>query len=135
MITLIDTSLWIDFTRARSPRSLKQFIVPYILHPTAHLAEPVAFEVLRHATSKERAQLTRQFQTLPMLPTPAGLWSRAAELGQACRSAGHKAGSLDLLISAVALSHRAVIITLDEDFQKIAAVCGLQVKLLPRLGK
>jgi hypothetical protein len=50
MITLIDTSLWIDFTRARSPRSLKQFIAPYILHPSAHLAESVTFEVLRHAT-------------------------------------------------------------------------------------
>jgi hypothetical protein len=60
MITLIDTSLWIDFTRARSPRSLKQFIVPYALHPTAHLAEPITFEVLRHATLKESKQLTRQ---------------------------------------------------------------------------
>jgi len=132
MITLIDTSLWIDFTRARSARSLKQFIVPYVLHPTAHLAEPVTFEVLRHATPKESKQLVRQFQTLPVLSTPAALWTRAAELGQACRSRGHTAGSLDLLIASVALSHQAVIITFDEDFQKIAAVSDLQVKLLRR---
>jgi hypothetical protein len=26
MATLIDTSLWIDFTRVRSPRSIKRFV-------------------------------------------------------------------------------------------------------------
>jgi predicted nucleic acid-binding protein len=130
--TLIDTSLWIDFTRTRSPQSLKQFIAPYILHPTAHIAEPVTFEILRHATPKESRQLTQQFQTLPMLTTPAGIWSQAIELGQACRQKRHTAGSLDLLIASVALYHKAVVITFDEDFGKIACVCDLQVKLLRR---
>ena len=85
MVTLIDTSLWIDFTRARSPQTLKLFIAPYILHPDAHLAEPIAFEILRHATAAEARQLTQQFQTLPMLATPPDLWTRAALLGQTCR--------------------------------------------------
>jgi hypothetical protein len=58
MASLIDTSLWIDFTRVRSPQTLKQFIAPYILHPDAHLAEPVTFEILRHATPAEVRQLT-----------------------------------------------------------------------------
>ena len=44
MTLLLDTSLWIDFTRARSPAPLKQFIAPYVLDPEAHLAEPVRFE-------------------------------------------------------------------------------------------
>ena len=39
MPALIDTSLWIDFTRSRSPQSLKRFIAPYILSPDAALAE------------------------------------------------------------------------------------------------
>ena len=39
MATLIDTSLWIDFTRTRSPQSIKRFIAPYILHLDAHLAD------------------------------------------------------------------------------------------------
>jgi predicted nucleic acid-binding protein len=108
----------------RSPRSLKQFIAPYILHPAAHLAEPITFEVLRHATPEEGRQL--------MLTTPADLWSRAAELGCACRSQGHTAGALDLLIASVALSHRAVIITFDDDFQKIVTASDLQIKLLER---
>ena len=130
--TLIDTSLWIDFTRARSPQILKQFIAPFILHPDAHLAEPVAFEILRHATPAEARQLNAQFQTLPLLSTPVDLWARAADLGQTCRQKNITVGSLDLLIAAIALHHSAEVITFDVDFQKIASAAPLQVKLLIR---
>ena len=43
MTLLLDTSLWIDVTRARSPAALKQFIAPFVHDPAAHLAEPVRF--------------------------------------------------------------------------------------------
>ena len=132
MPTLIDTSLWIDFTRTRSPRTLKRFIAPFILDPDAHLAEPIAFEVLRHATPAEAKQLTQQFQTLPMLATPILLWSQATELGQACRQKNITVPSLDLLIAAIALHHGAEVVTFDDDFQKIAGVSKLRVKLLKR---
>ena len=89
MASLIDSSLWIDFTRARSPRALKQFIAPYILAPDAVLAEPIAFEVLRYASDEEIVELQEQFRFLPMLPTPSDLWTRAAELGRACRKEGN----------------------------------------------
>jgi predicted nucleic acid-binding protein len=132
MPTLIDTSLWIDFTRTRSPRTLKRFIAPFILDPDAHLAEPITFEILRHATPVEAKQLTQQFQTLPMLATPPLLWSQAAELGQACRQKNITVNSLDLLIAAIALHHGAEVVTFDDDFQRIASVSNLQVKLLKR---
>ena len=88
MARLVDASLWIDFTRARSPRDLKEFIAPYILDAEACLAEPIAFEILRYANDEEARQLQAQFQTLPMLATPATLWSDAAALGQRCRRDG-----------------------------------------------
>jgi predicted nucleic acid-binding protein len=132
MATLIDTSLWIDFTRTRSPQSLKHFIAPYILHPEAHLAEPVTFEVLRYATPDESKQLTQQFQTFPVLATPSDLWGKAASLGQACRTKGIMAGSLDLLIASVARHYGATLITFDEDFLRIATVSDLRVKRLQR---
>jgi predicted nucleic acid-binding protein len=130
--TLVDTSLWIDFTRTRSPRVLKQFIAPYILSPTSHLAEPIIFEILRHATAKERGLLNQQLQTLPLLATPPSLWMQASELGQACRDKGCTVGAIDLLIAGVALANQALVVTFEEDFQKIAKVCELQVKLLRR---
>ena len=132
MSTLIDTSLWIDFTRTRSPRKLKRFIAPYILDPDTHLAEPITFELLRHATPAEAQQLTQQFQTLPMLATPPLLWAQAAVLGQDCRRKHITANSLDLLIATIALHHHAELVTFDHDFQRIASVSNLQVKLLKR---
>jgi predicted nucleic acid-binding protein len=132
MATLIDTSLWIDFTRTRSPRTLKRFIAPYILHPDAHLAEPIAFEILRHATVAEARQLTQQFQTLPMLATPPLLWTQAADLGQRCRRKNITVSLLDLLIAAIALHHGAEVVTFDGDFQKLAGISNLRVKLLPQ---
>src|SRR5947207_6463595 len=114
MAALIDTSLWIDFTRARSPQALKRFIAPFLLDPEAHLAEPVVFEILRHATPAENKQLTQQFQTVPILATPTDLWRQAAALGQACRCKSITASSMDLLIASVSLYHDAEVITFDD---------------------
>jgi len=130
--TLIDTSLWVDFARLRSPPALKRFIAPFILDASAHLAEPIAFELLRHATPAEDKQLRQQFQTMPILSTPASLWSDAAGLGQACRRKNLTISSLDLLIAAIAHHHGAEVLTFDGDFQKIAGVSSLRVKLLTR---
>nr|WP_221630018.1 MULTISPECIES: PIN domain nuclease [unclassified Synechococcus] len=131
---LLDTSLWIDFTRARSPAPLKQFIAPYVLDPAAHLAEPVLFEVLRSARPEESRLLEAQFDVLPCLPTPKDLWQRAIALGQACRQAGRTVFSLDLLVAAVAMHHDAVVVSFDADFEAIASVSALRLKRLNRPG-
>jgi predicted nucleic acid-binding protein len=127
---LLDSSLWINFTRARSPRALKQLIAPHILAPEAALAEPIVFEVLRHATDAEIRTVQAQFALIPCLKTPDELWTHAAKIGQSCRRKGISAGSLDLLIVAVAIYHGAEIITFDSDFETIARACNLRVKLL-----
>src|SRR5205823_1315100 len=110
----------------------KRFVAPYILDPAAHLAEPITFEILRHATPAEARQLGQQFATLPVLATPPLLWTRAADLGQACRRKNITVGSLDLLIATIALHHVAEVVTFDGDYLKIAGVSPLQVKLLQR---
>ena len=134
MTLLLDTSLWIDFTRTRSPVALKQCIAPYVLDPAAHLAEPVRFEVLRAARPDEARLLEAQFDTLPMLPTPADLWQQAINLGQACRQIGRTVLSLDLLIAAVALHHNAELVSFDADFEAITLVSALRINRLTRPG-
>ena len=134
MTLLLDASLWIDFTRTRSPVALKQCIAPYVLDPAAHLAEPVRFEVLRAARPEEARLLEAQFDTLPMLPTPADLWQQAINLGQACRQIGRTVLSLDLLIAAVALHHNAELVSFDADFEAIALVSALRLNRLTRPG-
>lgn len=134
MALLIDASLWVDFTRRNSPPPLKALIYPWIIEPTAVLCEPVAFEVLRHASPKEREPLTAQFATLPLLVTPPDLWQRACTLGQGCRDGGFTAGSLDLLIAATTIHHDSELVTFDTDFAEIARHSPLKVRLLTRDG-
>jgi predicted nucleic acid-binding protein len=132
MARLIDTSLWIDLTRAKSPTALKAFVAPYANDPDACLAEPIIFELLRNATDGEAKQLAQLFHTVPLLSSPPDLWNRAAQLGQQCRKNGITPGGLDLLISSVAIAHSAELITFDDDFQLIAGVSQLRVLLLKR---
>jgi predicted nucleic acid-binding protein len=134
MALLLDTSLWIDFTRQRSPRVLKQQIAPYVLDPQAHLAEPVVFELLRFARPVEQVQLEQQFATLPVLETPPTLWRDAARLGQSCRAAGLTLLSLDLLIGSLAIHHQATLVSFDRDFEAMARVSDLRVQVLERVG-
>ncbi len=134
MAALIESSLWIDFMRARSPRALKQFIAPYILAPDSSVAEPIVFEVLRHASAAEIRPIQAQFATMPSLMTPADLWKSATTLGQACRARGIVAGSQDLLIVTIAVHHDAELVTFDADFQLIARACKLRLTLLKRPG-
>lgn len=132
MARLIESSLWVDFTRAKTPPERKAAIRRWILDPEACLCEPVAFEVLRHATAQERPRIEAQFATLPLLSTPPMLWRDAAKLGQACRDRGLTAGSLDLVIAALALHHDAELVTFDGDYSAIGRASALRVTCLPR---
>ena len=132
MARLIDSSLWVDFTRAKSPASLQAAIQPWLLDPDACLCEPVAFEVLRHASPQEQKQIEAYFSTFPLLPTPATLWRDAADLGRRCRAKAITPGSLDLLISALAIHHQAELVTFDAGFSAIAKASTLRLHLLAR---
>lgn len=130
MARLIETSLWVDFTRAKTPPERKLEIQRWVLDPNACLCEPVAFEILRHATAKERPLIEAQFDTFPLLATPPQLWRDAALLGQTCRDQGFTAGSMDLLIATVAIHHDAELITFDRDYLSISRASKLNVNLL-----
>jgi predicted nucleic acid-binding protein len=132
MARLLDTNLWVDLTRARSSHALKTFISRYVDDPEACLAEPIIFEILRGATDVEARQLTAHIGVLPLLASPSNLWSSGVELGRACRRIGFSAGSIDLLISVIAIHHGAELVTFDDDFVKIAGISDLRLKLVRR---
>ena len=130
MARLIETSLWIDYTRAKSPLARKLAVQPWILDAEACISEAIAFEVMRHATPAERKEIDSLFATMPLLPTPSQLWRDATRLGQRCRDNGYTAGSIDLLIAATAIYYQAELITFDTDYAAIARIVPLKVRLL-----
>lgn len=132
MPLLLDRSLWVDFTRPRTPRKIKQFVANFVFDPDAHLAEPIVFEILRCASPSEAKGIRQQFQTIPILSTHASVWNDAIALGQACKSKNLTVNSFDLIIAAVAIHHNAEVVTFDGDFVDIASVSQLNVKLLNR---
>lgn len=132
MAKLPDTSLWVDLTRARTPRALKAFVAAYIDDPEVYLAEPILFEVLRFANQGEARLIQQLFADLPMLASPPDLWNRGVELGQTCRRHGVTAGSLDLLIAVIAIHHDAEFITFDAGFEEIGNVSPLRLTRLNR---
>jgi predicted nucleic acid-binding protein len=132
MARLIESSLRVDFTRSKSPLAFKTLIHPWILDPVAYLCEPIAIQVLRHATPQEQKWINAQFETLPLLPTPDHLWRDATRLGQQCRADGFNAGSLDLVIAALCIHHNAELVTSDADYLAIARSSKLRVVHLSR---
>jgi predicted nucleic acid-binding protein len=132
METVIETSMWVDFFRPKTPPGVKDQIKPWVLRHDVALCEPVACELLRSAAARERGWIQRHFATIPMLRTPAALWTEATQLGQRCHDAGVMVGALDLLIATVCVHHGAMLITFDEHFAEIAKRSRLQAKILPR---
>jgi predicted nucleic acid-binding protein len=132
MGTLIDSSLWVDYFRLKTPQKTKDQVVQFIDDEQALLCEPVRFEILRASLRTERRRLEETFATLPLLPTPADIWQRAIDVGQQCMDRGVKARPMDLLIATVCMHHLVEIVTFDAHFAQIAKVCPLNVQLLTR---
>lgn len=132
MATVIESSVWVDFFRPKTPLAVKEQIRPWILRSDLALCEPIICEILRSGPATERAIIERYFSTVLVLPTPATLWREATRLGQACHDAGVHVGALDLLIATVCLHHAAVLVTFDQAFNGIAKVSRMRVNVLQR---
>src|SRR5437667_4607540 len=132
MAALIDSSLWVDYFRAKTPAPVKQQVVSEIDSAEALLCVPVRFEIERAALRAERARIEQVFATVPLLSQPPDLWKEATALGQRCLDAGIHPRSLDLLIAQVAQHHQVEVVTFDTHFAAIAKASALKVRLLIR---
>src|SRR5690242_16023430 len=128
MGTVIDSSLWVDYFRAKTPVSIKRQVIPFIDRDDATLCEPVRFEILRAALESERSIVEDTFATLPILPTPTDIWGQAIILGQKGVDAGVKPRPMDLLIGAICLHHGVTLVTFDSHFAALAKVCPLKIR-------
>ena len=127
-----DANLWIEFVRLKTPPAVKHQARAVLSAPDRTLCEPISFEVLRAAPLGQRPLLEAFFALLPLLPTPADLWTRATTLGQRCYADRIVVPALDLLIAQVCIEHAATLVTFDGHFDGLASVSELRVEKLVR---
>jgi tRNA(fMet)-specific endonuclease VapC len=118
-VLLIDTSAWIDFFRGKHNTATDAVQLALQLGQ-ARLCGPVKAELLQGIkTKKEKQQLGVMFDAVENLPTDELDWEAAGNALQALRDNGITLPLTDALIAAIAIRHKAQILTLDHHFSHL----------------
>ena len=122
---LVDSSVWVDFfsfSPSRAGNELRRMIEDS--EPLA-LTGVVVAEVLQGLTRDART--VERFLAQWELLEPSGFetYRTATAIYRTARGKGFSLTTIDTLIAAVALEHRASVFTLDRDFSRIALITGL----------
>ena len=122
---LVDSSVWIDFfssSPGRAGAELRRLIEE--AEPFA-LTGIVVAEVLQGLTRDARRieQYLMQWEMLE--PRGFETWREAASIYRTARAKGITPTTIDAVIAAIALEHKASVFTLDQDFFRIASITRL----------
>ena len=122
---LVDSSVWVDFFRSSPGRAggeLRRMIEES--EPFA-LTGVVVAEVLQGLT-RDSSRIERFLAQWDMLePRGFETYRTAAAIYRAARGKGISLTTINTLIAAIALEHRAAVFTLDQDFSRIALITRL----------
>lgn len=130
MVTLIDTSAWVEFLRGdRGGDPAIRAEVRGLLAGEGAMTEPVVMEVLAGARSGAHGeQLRALLGAATLLPVRPEDWADAALLYRLCRVNGATVRSMvDCLIAAVAIRHDVPVLAKDRDFEALAAHTPLRL--------
>lgn len=124
---LVDSSVWVDFFSASPGRGGSE------LRRMIQESEPFAItgvvvsEVLQGLT-RDVATIERLLGNCDMLePEGFDTYRHAAVMYRAARAKGLTLTTIDTLIAAIAVEHRAKVFTLDQDFSHIARLTALEL--------
>lgn len=122
---LVDSSVWIDFFSSapgRAGNELRRMIgdaEPFVLTGV------VVAEILQGLT-RDAGRIEHYLSQWEMIePRCFRTYREAAAIFRLGRGKGVSLTTIDALIAAIALEHRASVFTLDKDFSRIARLTGL----------
>ncbi len=122
---LVDTSVWIDFfssSPGRAGAELRRLIEE--AEPFA-LTGVVVAEVLQ-GLIRDASRIERYLAHWEMLePRGFETYREAAAIYRAARAKGFTPTTIDAVIAAIALEHKASVFTLDQDFSRMARIAPL----------
>lgn len=115
-IVLIDTSAWIDFFRGKQTQ-VADAVQLLLQMGLARLCGPVKAELLQGVkTKKEKQQLSIVFDAVENLDTNEEDWEIAGNTLHTLRENGITLPLTDAFIAAIAIRHKAQVLTLDHHF-------------------
>lgn len=128
---LVDSSVWVDFFSSAPGRAGDE------LRRMVSDAEPFALtgvvvaEILQGLT-RDVSRIEHYLSQWDMLePRGFRTYREAAAIFRLARAKGVSLTTIDALIAAIALEHRASLFTLDKDFSRITRLTGLPLHPLP----
>ncbi len=128
---LVDSSVWIDFFNPRPTRPGKELRRMITEAEPFALTGVVVTEILQGLT-RDSNQVERYLSMWDMLePRGFPTYREAAAIFRRARAKGISLSTIDALIAAIALEHRASVFTVDKDFARIARVTNLPLHPLP----
>jgi predicted nucleic acid-binding protein len=124
-LILVDSSVWIDFfssSPGRAGAELRRLIE--VAEPFA-LTGVVVAEVLQ-GLIRDASRIEQYLAHWEMLePRGFETYREAAAIYRASRAKGFTPTTIDAVIAAIALEHKANVFTLDQDFSRIARIAPL----------
>ena len=128
-MTLVDTSVWIDFLAARNIPQVAALELFIAQREDLCLCGVILTEVLQGIRDdKQHKQTESVLSSLIYLPMVQSTFLVAANIYRTLRSRGITIrNSVDCMIAAVCIEHKADLLHNDRDFDYIADVFDLQV--------
>lgn len=125
-MTLVDTSVWIDFLRGSETAGVARLKTLLAEKAPVAVCPPVLQEILQGAVNIDQFdKFVRYFRAVSCLVAaePISIAIKAARVFQQCRERGLSIrSSNDALIACLAIEHRATLLHNDRDFEHVAAV-------------
>ena len=128
-LQLIDSSVWIRLFRRPPHAELASRVDEILRQGRAATNGVIRLEIVSGARNeREFDDYSETLHALIQLAIGDQTWTQAARLGYQMRRLGITASTPDLIISASAMEHRAVLIHADADFDRIAAKADIRVE-------
>lgn len=129
-LTLIDSSIWVDYFRPRPAAALRERVQTLIRASRVVATGIVLVEILRGARAEEEfAALQEALGSIPLLPLTQEVCERAARWGFQLDRRGKVVSTTDLLIAAAAYPD-TLVLHRDRDFETIADAVALHQEYL-----
>src|SRR4029453_7272686 len=122
----VDTSVWVAAQRNAACQEAER-LRSLLDADVVEVAFPVRLELLAGVARKSRRSFQRLLSALPVSYPTDSTWERLGEWVIKAADEGHRFAMTDLLIAALADERRALVWSLDRDFEQMEKLGFIQL--------